>query len=109
MKLFLGLILNKMPEKVFDLLDQTNVQFDQVTLTVLFNACAHVANDRAKLIGKELLNKMPDHFQNHTVLLTSAITMLMKFGDIQNAENVFRMIKKKDIVTYGAMMKGYLI
>jgi hypothetical protein len=35
--------------------------------------------------------------------------MLMKFGDIQNAENVFRMIKKKDIVTYGAMMKGYLI
>ncbi len=65
-----------MPEKVFDLLDQTNVQFDQFTLGVLFNACAHVANDRAKQIGKEFLNKMPDHFQNHTVLLTSAITNL---------------------------------
>ena len=109
MKLFLGLILNKMPEKVFDLLDQTNIEFNQFTLAVLFNACAHVANDRAKQIGKEYLNKMPDHYQNNTVLLTSAITMLMKFGDIQNAENLFRMIKTKDIVTYGAMMKGYLI
>ena len=109
MKLFLGLILNKMPEKVFDLLDQTNIQFDQVTLTVLFNACAHVANDRAKQIGRKLLNEMPVDFRNHNVLITSAIDMLMKFGDVQYAEKLFRMNKKKDIITFGAMMNGYNI
>ncbi|CAF4219046.1 unnamed protein product, partial [Rotaria sordida] len=34
--------------------------------------------------------------------------MLMKFGDIENAENLFQMMKKKDIITYGTMMKGYV-
>jgi pentatricopeptide repeat protein len=109
MKLYLGLILNKMPEKMFDLLDQTNIRFDQVTLTVLFNGCAHVANDRAKQIGRKLLNEMPVDFRNHNVLITSAIKMLMKFGDVQYAEKLFRMNKKKDIVICGAMMNGYNI
>ncbi|CAF3185819.1 unnamed protein product [Rotaria sp. Silwood2] len=34
--------------------------------------------------------------------------MFMKFGDVQYAEQLFEMMKKKDIVTYGAMMKGYV-
>jgi pentatricopeptide repeat protein len=33
----------------------------------------------------------------------------MKFGDVQYAENLFQKIKKKDIVTYGAMMNGFNI
>jgi hypothetical protein len=32
--------------------------------------------------------------------------MLMAFADIQGAEHIFEIIPKKDIVTYGAMIKG---
>ncbi|CAF4881271.1 unnamed protein product, partial [Rotaria magnacalcarata] len=32
----------------------------------------------------------------------------MKFGDVESAERIFRSIKAKDIITYGAMMKGYV-
>jgi hypothetical protein len=107
--LFPGLVSNKMPEKVLDLLDQTNIQPDQVTLTTLFSACAQISNDRAKQIGRKLLHHMPKHFETNNYIQNSAINMLMKFGDVQGAEKLFQINKKKDIVTYGAMMKGKLV
>ncbi|CAF4305886.1 unnamed protein product [Rotaria sordida] len=72
----------------------------------LFSACARVANGHAKEIGRKLLDQMPKHFHNNNVLLTSALNMLMKFGDVENAENIFQMMKKKDVIAYGAMMKA---
>ncbi|CAF3989148.1 unnamed protein product, partial [Rotaria sordida] len=97
-----------MPEKVLDLFDQMNIQPDQVVFNTLFSACARVADDRAKEIGRKVLNQMPKHFHNDNILLTSAINMLMKFGDVENAENFFQTMKKKDVIAYGAMMKGYV-
>jgi bisphosphoglycerate-independent phosphoglycerate mutase (AlkP superfamily) len=107
--LFSGLVENKMPEKVLDLLDQTNIQPDQFTLTTLFSACAQLSNDRAKQIGRKLLDQMPKHFETNNYIQNSAINMLMKFGDVQYAEQLFQTNKKIDVVTYGAMMKGKLV
>ncbi|CAF3342193.1 unnamed protein product [Rotaria sp. Silwood2] len=104
----LGLINNNIPEKVFDLLEEMKLKPDNYNLTVLFNACAQLANDRAMKIGRKLLHEMPVIYRNDTFLLNSAMHMLMKFGDIQSAERIFNLIKKKDIITYGAMMKGYV-
>ncbi|CAF4857801.1 unnamed protein product, partial [Rotaria magnacalcarata] len=59
-------------------------------------------------IGRKLLNRIPKNFLNDDKLLTSAINILMRFGDVSSAENLFQTIKKKDIVAYGAMMKGNL-
>ncbi|CAF4988257.1 unnamed protein product, partial [Rotaria sp. Silwood1] len=106
--MFKGLVSNKMSEKVLNLFVQTNIQPNHVILTILFTACAHVANDRAKNIGRKLLQQMPKHFYNNNFILTSALNMLMKFGDVKNAENFFQMMKKKDVIAYGAMMKGYV-
>ncbi|CAF3777532.1 unnamed protein product [Rotaria sp. Silwood1] len=106
--MFKGLVSNKMSEKVLNLFVQTNIQPNHVILTILFTACAHVANDRAKNIGRKLLQKMPKHFYNDNVIITSALDMLMKFGDVENAENFFQMMKKKDVIAYNAMMKGYV-
>ncbi|CAF4666250.1 unnamed protein product, partial [Rotaria sp. Silwood1] len=75
--------------------------------TIVFNACAELANNRAIKIGKRLLDKMPENFRNDNVILASAIHMLMKFGDIQSAENLFQSIKKKDTNIFGALMNGY--
>ncbi len=108
MNLFSGLVANKMPEKVLDLLDQTNIQPDQFTLTTLFSACAQLSNDRAKQIGRKLLHQIPKHFETNNYTQNSAINMLMKFGDVQDAEQLFQTNKKIDVVTYGAMMKGKL-
>ncbi|CAF4400529.1 unnamed protein product, partial [Rotaria magnacalcarata] len=67
-----------------------------------------LCNDRAMKIGKELLAKMPENYRNNNIISTSAIDMLMKFGDVESAERIFRSIKIKNIITYGAMVKGYV-
>ena len=108
MNLYSGLLSNKMPEKVLNLFEQMNIEPDEVTLTSLLNACGQINDNRAKKIGKEILNKMPKHFQKSSYIQNSAINMLMKLGDVQHAERLFEMMKKKNIITYGAMMKGKL-
>ncbi|CAF1544367.1 unnamed protein product, partial [Rotaria magnacalcarata] len=80
---------------------------DNVTYIVVFNACAGLANDRAMKIGRKLIDEMPENYRNYLVVLTSAMHMLMKFGDIQSAERIFRLNKKKDIITYNVLINGY--
>jgi hypothetical protein len=82
---------------------------DEVTLAIIFSTCAQLSNDRAKQIGKKFLEQMPEDCRNNNIVLTSVVNMLMKFGDVQSAENIFRSITKKTIVTYGAMIKGKLL
>ncbi|CAF1016309.1 unnamed protein product [Rotaria sordida] len=106
--MFKGLVSNSMSEKVFDLFDEMKIKPDTITLITLFHACTKFANDRAMKIGKKLIEQMPDNYRNNNILLNSAIHMFMKFGDIKSAECIFQSIKKKDIITYGAMMKGYV-
>ncbi|CAF2115377.1 unnamed protein product [Rotaria magnacalcarata] len=92
---FYSLISNNMPTKVLDLFDEMNIEPNQAILAVLFSACSRVGNDRAMKIGRKLLNQMPKNFLNDNKLLTSAINMLMRFGD--------------NIITYATMMNGYNI
>ena len=98
-----------MPEKVLDLLNEMEVEPDGVTLTVIFNACAQLSNDRAKEIGTKLLKQMPKDYRSSNNMINSAIHMLMKFGDVKSAEDLFGLTKKKDIITYNAVMKGKLL
>ncbi|CAF4690527.1 unnamed protein product, partial [Rotaria socialis] len=136
--MFKGLRSNGMPEKIIDLLEEMKIEPDNFTLTLSFHACAQVANERAMRIGQKLIHKLlnnsrnedivlnaatnmlinkignklldelPDNCKNNTAILTSAIHMLMKFGHTHNAERVFELIQKKDVITYGAMLKGYV-
>ncbi|CAF5225071.1 unnamed protein product, partial [Rotaria magnacalcarata] len=96
-----------MAEKVFDLLDEMEIKPGSFTLAILFKACAELANDRAIKIGRKLLDEMPENYRNDVVVLNSAMYMLMKFGDIQSAERIFRSIKAKGANIYGALMNGY--
>ncbi|CAF3435814.1 unnamed protein product [Rotaria socialis] len=102
---FKGLIANNAVEKVFDLFDEMKIEPDQFTLSILFNACAVLNNNRAMKIGKRLLAEMPENYRNNNITSTSAIDMLMKFSDVESAERIFRSMKTKNIITYGAMMK----
>ncbi|CAF5229424.1 unnamed protein product [Rotaria magnacalcarata] len=93
-------------ERALDLFEQIHLNFDSVTYTVIFNACAGLVNDRAMKIGKELLAKMPENYRNDDITSTSAIDMLMKFGDVESGERIFRSVETKNIITYNAMIKG---
>ncbi|CAF4490018.1 unnamed protein product, partial [Rotaria magnacalcarata] len=103
-----GYLESRLFEKALDVFEQINLELDSYTYTFIFNTCAELANDRAMKIGKKLLDDLPDKLRNDNIALNSAIHMLMKFGDIQRAERLFQSIKKKDIITYGTMMKGYV-
>src|SRR5947199_372182 len=95
-----------MYEKTLDLFEEISLDPNEFILTMILNACARLSNDRSKQIGKKLLKKILKDNEISNYVINSVIYMLMKFGDVKSAEDFFRLIKKKDIVTYGAMMKG---
>ncbi len=97
-----------MSDKALDLFEQIPFTLHDVGYTIVFNACAQLSNDRAKQIGRKLLHQMPKQFETDNYIRSSAITMLMKFGDVEGAEKLFQMNKNLDVVTHGAMMKGKL-
>ena len=102
----LGYVSNGMSAKVFDLFDQMSVKADAVILITFFNACADLLTDNAKKRGREVFRQLPRTVVDNEKLMTSAIDMLMKFGDVADAEQVFDSLKTKNVFTYGAMMKG---
>jgi pentatricopeptide repeat protein len=98
-----------MPEKVLQLFERMSVQPDEVIGTIVFNACARVADPRAVKLGKRILTQLPAAFFNNSILMNSATDMLMKFGDVQEAESLFSQIKQPNAAVYGMMMNGYNI
>ncbi|CAF1354254.1 unnamed protein product, partial [Rotaria magnacalcarata] len=106
--MFKGLITNNVAEKALDLFDEMKIEPNQFTLSTLFNACAVLNNNRAMKTGKKLLDAMPENYRNDNITSTSAIDMLMKFGDVKSAERIFRSMKTKNIITYNATIKGYV-
>ncbi len=92
--------------KALDLFEQMPLDPNESTLTIIFNACAQLSDDRAKEIGKKLLKQITKDCPNTNMLLTSAMYMLLKFGDVKSAEDLFGSMMNKDIVTFNAMMIG---
>ena len=97
---------NNLPEKALDLFDDISSKADGTLVTIALNACASLHNERARQVGRTLLNQLPRKFLDDTILMNCAINMLLKFGDVSHAERLFQKLNKKSIVTYGAMMKG---
>ncbi|CAF4001813.1 unnamed protein product [Rotaria sp. Silwood1] len=96
-----------MPEKVIELFEKISIEIDEVIIIMLFNACAKLCNSHAIQIGNNILKQLPSSFLHHQKLVNSAIDMLMKFGDVNQAEFLFKKIQNKTLVTYGAIMQGY--
>jgi predicted Zn-dependent protease len=96
-----------MPEKVLKMFDTMSVQPNEVIATILFNACAKVADPHAINIGRSVLNQLPAAFIEDQILVNSATDMLMKFGEVEEAEKIFKRIKRKNSILYGAMMQGH--
>jgi hypothetical protein len=102
----IGYVSNAMPEKVLQLFQQISVEPDEVLVTILFNACAKLADHSSIKLGKDVLNRLSTQFRKHQKLMNAAVDMLMKFGDVQAAENLFQSIENKSVATYATMIQG---
>ncbi|CAF4661149.1 unnamed protein product, partial [Rotaria socialis] len=98
---------NEMFEKALDLFEQIHLSLTNVIYTIVFNTCAKLCNNRAMKIEKKLLAEVPESYRNDNITSTSAIDMLMKFGDAESVEQIFRSVKAKGADIYGASMNGY--
>lgn len=74
--------------------------------TLVFTACAASSSQRAIQLGNQLLQQISIKKEENIVLITSAINMLMKFGQIKQAEELFSSSINKDTVIWSAMIKG---
>ena len=98
-----------MPDKSLDLFENISVNPNSAIYTILFKACAHMANERAKDLGRRVLNQIRKKFSNDPVLIDSAVHMLMHFGDVKGAEQLFHSMQKKSVISYGSMMQGNVL
>ena len=85
------------------------VKADPFVLTIIFDVCANLGDEKALEVGRLVFSQMDSSYYGNTVVMTSALNMFMKDGDVNKAEEVFRSIKSKDIIAYAAMMKGYIL
>ena len=65
-----------------------------------------MANSRALRISQKLLRQMKESSIDDVIMMNSAMNMLMRFGDVQQAESLFESMKTKRIDTFGVMING---
>jgi ATP/maltotriose-dependent transcriptional regulator MalT len=83
-----------------------SVKPDEVAIALLFNACAKLTDPDAIKTARDVLQRTASSFLSHDHLVNSAIDMLMKFGDVAQAEDLLKRSGRKTVVSYGALMKG---
>lgn len=101
-----GYINNDMAEKVVKLFKKMSVQPDDVLHITLFKACAKHVTAESRQLGEDVLRRLSSNFHQKPQLANAAVDMLMKFGEVKRAEQLFASTRKKTLVSYGLMMQG---
>jgi hypothetical protein len=78
---------------------------NEYTYTILFKTCSQLNDQQSIEFGKQLLKELPIQYRNHTIILNSALHMLMRAGEIFLGEKLFSQMNK-DKTSYGVMMSG---
>ena len=85
------------------------VKPDQFIVTIVFDICGKLADERAFRLGRQVFSQMDESFYQSTTAMNSALTMFSRNGDVHKAKELFRSIESKDRITFGAMMKAYTL
>jgi pentatricopeptide repeat protein len=104
-----GYNINDMPTRALDLFREFSAMPNAYMYTTIYTTYAALCNESAITLGKQLLSSMPKMFEDDSIVIGSAMNMLMKFGEVQEAEHLFTSMKKRDRASYGVMMNGYNI
>jgi pentatricopeptide repeat protein len=102
-----GYNLNGLSENALDLFDEVSSMLNANLYTIMYSTCATLSNERAIKLGKQLLEEMSTKLHDDLAVMGSAIHMLMKFDEVEEAERLFAHVKKRAPSIYGVMMNGY--
>lgn len=105
----LGLVWHQQLEEALTLCEQMTVKPDRFLVTIVFDICAKLADEKSFRLGRQVLSQMDNSHYQSTVVMTSVLNMFMRNGDVRKAEELFHSIKSKDLITYATMMKGYTL
>ena len=105
----LGLVWHGRLEEALALCERMTVKPDRFLVTIVFDICAKLADERALKFGRQVFSQMDKGHYQSTAVMNSALNMFARNGDVREAEELFRSIKSKDLITFGAMMKGYIL
>ncbi|CAF1497846.1 unnamed protein product [Adineta ricciae] len=90
-------------KQAIDLFRQKSIEPNEYTYTILFKICSGLSDQKSMDFGKDLLKTLPNQYRNHTIILNSALHMLMQHGEVDLAEKCFSQMAK-DATSYGVMM-----
>ncbi|CAF1237423.1 unnamed protein product [Adineta ricciae] len=96
---------NQKGKQAIDLFRQKSIEPNEYTYTILFKICSGLSDQKSMDFGKDLLKTLPNQYRNHTIILNSALHMLMQHGEVDLAEKCFSQMAK-DATSYGVMMSG---
>ena len=82
---------------------------DRYLVIISLTICANLANERSMKLGRKIFSEVHEKYSQDTNVMNSALNMFVKIGDLDKAKELFTSMKSKDIVTYGAMIKGYYL
>jgi len=104
----LGLANNNHSKETIDLFEKMSISPNEYTYTILFKTCSQLNDQESIKFGKQLLKNLPNQYRNHTIILNSALHMLMQHGEVLLGEKLFSQMNK-DTTSYGLMMSGKII
>ena len=82
-----------------------NIPPNKYILPLIFKICTQLGTNQSLERGEEIFKTMPIQFKNDTIVLTAALQMFIKSGDMNTAEQMFSQMNK-NLVTYAVMMAG---
>lgn len=101
-----GLADNNRCQEALDFFKTTNITKNEYTFSILFKICTDSADQRSLEFGQLIFDRMPKKFHNNSVVITSALQMFVKCGNISKAEQLFNTIQNKNLFTFSVMMNG---
>ncbi|CAF1312065.1 unnamed protein product, partial [Didymodactylos carnosus] len=104
-----SLVDNNRCEEALKFFREINITPSEFTFSILFKICTEIADQRSLEFGKLIFDRMPKKFYNNIVIITSALQMFLKCGDISTAEELFNRIQNKNLIVFTVMMKGFVL
>ena len=100
-----GYISNHLPKKAIDVFHQVRAP-DDVLFILLFNACAKLADDGGLQTIRAHSSSLPSSWTSNVHVTNSLLNALIKCGDCERAEKIFRKTAKS-VIGYGNLMNGF--
>lgn len=100
------MIDNDQLDEALELIQQIDVPLNDFLLNSIFGLCSSLRNSVTRKLAEDLFNKYESNIEKNPILLTSALNMFLRFGDIERAENLFSRIKTSNLITLGTMING---